>query len=118
VKFTFKIVEIGETPGFFSIVEIRTILLTRKEFIINIRPKRDDGDHVLILTIDADLEGGLTIRANFFFDPSRNHKALELSLPFESARESAMDSPSPFANAVCDCVPHCAGVNNRGLTIE
>jgi hypothetical protein len=30
----------------FDRVEIRTILLTRKEVIINIRPNSDDSDHI------------------------------------------------------------------------
>jgi hypothetical protein len=30
----------------FDRVEIRTIILTRKEFIINIRPNTDDSDHI------------------------------------------------------------------------
>jgi hypothetical protein len=66
VKLAFKIVGIGETLGFFSIVEIGTIILTRKELIINIRPKRDDGDHVLIITTDVDHRAGRTTRTDLF----------------------------------------------------
>jgi hypothetical protein len=45
-KFANKIVGIGQALFFFYIIEIHTILLTGKEFIINIRPNRHNSDHV------------------------------------------------------------------------
>jgi hypothetical protein len=59
-----KIVGIGQASIFFHIVQMRTILSTRKEFVIIIWPNRDDSDHILIVTIDVDVGDGRTIRTN------------------------------------------------------
>jgi hypothetical protein len=47
---------------FFYRAEIRIILLPRKYVLMNIRPNRDDSDHVLIVAIDIDLGYERTIR--------------------------------------------------------
>jgi hypothetical protein len=52
------------------------ILFTRKEVIVNIRPNRDDSDHVLAFAIDVDSQT-TNDQDDLFFDPLKNHKALD-----------------------------------------
>jgi hypothetical protein len=58
-------------PFFFYTVQIHIVISTRKDVIIIIWLNRDDGDHVLIVMRDVNLEDGRTIRMNFFSDHSK-----------------------------------------------
>jgi hypothetical protein len=59
--------ESAQRPFLIYIAQIRTVLVTRKDGIINIGPNRDDSNHVLIVMIDGDLGDKGTIRASFIF---------------------------------------------------
>jgi hypothetical protein len=69
----------AEHPFLIYIVQIRIILLKRKDAIFNLLPNRDASKHVLIVTIDVDFREERMIRRDFSLT-FKNLKALDLPL--------------------------------------